>query len=164
MDTVNQKQEMEMEEEKDGEDDYDIEFCDDTDVDDDGDIITQKDTHSSVLFPCKMECKELKENVANQNSPSVPTTTSNTRLHSFRILDVEIIFKLCSTTVLFKTETILKLIQVGLDINKKNSRGDTNKKKIKLYVKQSFATIISEIITTSYGYMLIGKSIQNRII
>ena len=120
MDTVNQKQEMEMEEEKDGEDDYDIEFCDDTDVDDDGDIITQKDTHSSVLFPCKMECKELKENAANQNSPSVATTTSNTRLHSFRILDVEIIFKLCSTTVLFKTETILKLIQVGLDINKKN--------------------------------------------
>ena len=120
MDTVNQKQEMEMEEEKDGEDDYDIEFCDDTDVDDDGDIITQKDTHSSVLFPCKMECKELKENAANQNSSSVATTTNNTRLHSFRILDVEIIFKLCSTTVLFKTETILKLIQVGLDINKKN--------------------------------------------
>ena len=119
MDTVNQKQEMEMEEEKDGEDDYDIEFCDDTDVDDDGDIITQKDTHSSVLFPSKVECKELKEN-ENRHSSSVATTTSNTRLHSFRILDVEIIFKLCSTTVLFKTETILKLIQVGLDINKKN--------------------------------------------
>ena len=119
MDTVNQKQEMEMEEENDGEDDYDIEFCDDTDVDDDGDIITQKDTHSSVLFPCKIECKELKEN-ENSHSSSVSTTTSNTRLHSFRILDVEIIFKLCSTTVLFKTETILKLIQVGLDINKKH--------------------------------------------
>ena len=119
MDTVNQKQEMEMEEENDGEDDYDIEFYDDTDVDDDGDIITQKDTHSSVLFPCKIECKELKEN-ENGHSSSVSTTTSNTKLHSFRILDVEIIFKLCSTTVLFKTETILKLIQVGLDINKKN--------------------------------------------
>ena len=119
MDTVNQKQEMEMEEENDGEDDYDIEFCDDTDVDDEGDIITQKDTHSSVLFPCKIECKELKENENSHSSP-VSTTTSNTRLHSFRILDVEIIFKLCSTTVLFKTETILKLIQVGLDINKIN--------------------------------------------
>ena len=167
MDTVNEKQEMEMEEEKDGEDDYDIEFCDDTDVDDDGDIITQKDTHSSVLFPCKMECKELKEYAADQNSPAVATTTSNTRLHSFRILDVEIIFKLCSTTVLFKTETILKLIQVGLDIKKKHRYTITVKntnKKIKLYVKQSFATIISEIITTSYGYMLIGKSLQDRII
>ena len=80
MDTVTQKQEMEMEEERDGEDDYDIEFCDDTDVDDDGDIITQKDTHSSVLFPCKMECKELKEN-ENSPSSSVATTTSNTRLY-----------------------------------------------------------------------------------
>ena len=89
------------------EEDYDIEFCDDTDIDDDGDISTQKDTHSSSMFSCKGENKDkIKDDRSGANS-------NNTKLHSFRILGIDVIYKLCSTTVLFKTETILKLIQVS---------------------------------------------------
>jgi hypothetical protein len=111
MENIEPKEETAMEEENDCEEDYDIEFCDDTDIDEDGDIITQKDTHSSSLFSCKIENKEVKVNGNCANSVSV--ASNSTKLHSFDILDIEVIYKLCSTTVLFKTETILNLIQVG---------------------------------------------------
>ena len=93
------------------EEDYDIEFCDDTDIDDDGDISTQKDTHSSSMFSCKGENKDKIKEDANSNRSGA--NSNNTKLHSFRILGIDVIYKLCSTTVLFKTETILKLIQVS---------------------------------------------------
>ena len=95
----------------DEEEDYDIEFCDDTDVDDDGDISTQKDTHSSGLFSSLSERSLTKENDKNTKPDS--GNSNNTKLHSFKILDIEVIYKLCSTTVLFKTETVIRLIQVS---------------------------------------------------
>ena len=111
MEVVESKLETPMEEANDDEeDDYDIEFCDDTDVDDDGDIITQKDTHSSSLFSSMSEKTVSKENDASSQIDS--GAIHNTKLHSFKILDIEIVYKLCSTTVLFKTETVLRLIQV----------------------------------------------------
>ena len=95
----------------DGEEDYDIEFCDDTDVDDDGDISTQKDTHSSSLFSSIGATTTSKEN--NAGAKLENGSSNNAKLHSFKILDIEVVYKLCSTTVLFKTETVLKLIQVS---------------------------------------------------
>ena len=93
------------------EDDYDIEFCDDTDIDDDGDISTQKDTHSKSLFSSTSKTVLYKEK--NTNTKLENGASNNTKLHSFKILDIEVVYKLCSTTVLFKTETVLKLIQVS---------------------------------------------------
>ena len=112
MEVIESKPENPMEEANDdADDDYDIEFCDDTDVDDDGDIITQKDTHSSSLFSSMSEKAVSKENYTSSQIDS--ETIYNTKLHSFKILDIEIVYKLCSTTVLFKTETVLRLIQVS---------------------------------------------------
>ena len=111
MENIGPKEEPAMEEGNECEDDYDIEFCDDTDIDEDGDISTQKDTHSSSLFACKIEKNEVKEN--GKCASSVSVASNSTKLHSFGILDIEVIYKLCSTTVLFKTETILNLIQVS---------------------------------------------------
>ena len=111
MENTEPKEEAAVEEENECEEDYDIEFCDDTDIDEDGDINTQKDTHSSSLFSCKIENNEVKEN--GNYSNSVSAASNSTKLHSFDILDIEVVYKLCSTTVLFKTETILKLIQVS---------------------------------------------------
>ena len=110
MENTEPKLEPEMEEGNECEEDYDIEFCDDTDVDDDGDISTQKDTHSSELFSCKAENGQANRSGFETNTSASATT--HTKLHSFKILDIEVAYKLCSTTVLFKTETILKLIQV----------------------------------------------------
>ena len=112
MEVIDSKVENTMEEGiDDGEDDYDIEFCDDTDVDDDGDISTQKDTHSSSLFSSIGSTTASKEN--NAGAKLENGSSNNAKLHSFKILDIEVVYKLCSTTVLFKTETVLKLIQVS---------------------------------------------------
>ena len=112
METMESKIESEMTEAVvDDQDDYDIEFCDDTDLDDDGDISTQKDTHSSALFSSMSLSSLTKENHTGTKSEN--GTTNNTKLHSFKILDIEVIYKLCSTTVLFKTETVIRLIQVS---------------------------------------------------
>ena len=112
MEVIDSKQEETMEEGIDDvEDDYDIEFCDDTDIDDDGDISTQKDTHSSSLFSSISATTTSKDNNAGTKLES--GSINNAKLHSFKILDIEVVYKLCSTTVLFKTETVLKLIQVS---------------------------------------------------
>ena len=111
MEVIESKIETPIEEANDNaDDDYDIEFCDDTDVDDDGDIITQKDTHSSSLFSSMSE--KMMSNENDTSSQIDRGAIPNTKLHSFKILEIEIVYKLCSTTVLFKTETVLRLIQV----------------------------------------------------
>ena len=99
-------------EENECEDDYDIDFCDETDIDDDGDISTQEDTHSNPVISVKAEQDSSTNSKVETGSGA---NTNNTNMYSFRILDIEVVYKLCSTTVLFKTETILKLIQVCMN-------------------------------------------------
>ena len=97
--------------------DYDIEFCDDTDTDDNENIeggMENRGSAASVPSLCKIEGGSTSiatgSSVGNM-TPSISGGPAN-KLRTFTLLDVEVIYKLCSTTVLFKTSTMLHLIQV----------------------------------------------------
>ena len=97
-----------------GEMDYDIELCDDTDTDEDEEdasISEPKAIHSGTLASY-----EAKPSSSINHKNGTTSGVGGNKLHSFTLLDVDVVYKLCSTTVLFKTDTILSLIQVCCDV------------------------------------------------